>query len=88
MSTPPPSIIYTAVDITLIIAACSSAVVGIIAGIRLSRCTHIKCGCIEIIRDSPKEKTGIIPPNNSPSNSKPSLTPSESELDLGMGVVV
>jgi hypothetical protein len=79
---------YSATDLTLVIGACASAVIGMIAGVRLSRCTHIKCGCIEIIKEAPKEKTGIIPPNNSPSNSKPSLTPSESELDLGCGVVV
>jgi len=88
MSTLPPSMMYSATDLTLVIGACASAVIGMIAGVRLSRCTHIKCGCIEIIKEAPKEKTGIIPPNNSPSNSKPSLTPSESELDLGCGVVV
>jgi hypothetical protein len=88
MSTFPPSMMYSATDLTLIIGALSGAIIGIIAGVRLSRCTHIKCGCIEIIKEAPKEKSGIIPPNNSPSNSKPSLTPSESELDLGMGVVV
>lgn len=88
MSTLPPSMQYSATDLTLIIGACASAVIGMIAGVRLSRCTHIKCGCIEIIKEAPKEKSGIIPPNNSPSNSKPSLTPSESELDLGIGVVV
>jgi len=84
MSTLPPSMMYSATDLTLIIGACASAVIGMIAGVRLSRCTHIKCGCIEIIKEAPKEKTGTIAPPNTPK----SLTPSESELDLGMGVVV
>jgi hypothetical protein len=75
---------YSATDLTLIIGACASAVIGMIAGVRLSRCTHIKCGCLEIIKEAPKEKTGIIPPPNTPK----SLTPSESDLDLGIGVVV
>ncbi len=84
MSTLPPSMQYSATDLTLIIGAVSGAIIGIIAGVRLSRCTHIKCGCIEIIKEAPKEKTGTIPPPNTPK----SLTPSESELDLGMGVGV
>lgn len=84
MSSLPPSMMYSATDLTLIIGALSGAIIGIIAGVRLSRCTHIKCGCIEIIKEAPKEKTGTIPPPNTPK----SLTPSESELDLGMGVVV
>jgi hypothetical protein len=75
---------YSATDLTLIIGAVSGAIIGIIAGVRLSRCTHIKCGCIEIIKEAPKEKSGITPPPNTPK----SLTPSDSELDLGMGVVV
>ena len=86
MSTQPPSMMYSATDLTLIIGACASAVIGMIAGVRLSRCTHIKCGCIEIIKEAPKEKSpsGVTPPPNTPK----SLTPSESDLDLGMGVVV
>jgi hypothetical protein len=86
MSTSPPSMIYSATDITLMIAACSSAIVGIIAGFRLSHCRTIKCGCIEISRDvlPDKKNTGVTPPPNTPK----SLTPSESDLDLGMGVVV
>jgi hypothetical protein len=57
MASPPPSIPYSATDLTLIIGACASAVVGIIAGIRLSRCTHIKCGnCIEITKEPPGTK--------------------------------
>lgn len=86
MSTLPPSMMYSATDLTLIIGAVSGAIIGIIAGVRLSRCTHIKCGCIEIIKEAPKEgKTGIIPPPNTP---KTGLTQSDSELDLGIGVVV
>ena len=84
MSTLPPSMMYSATDLTLIIGAVSGAIIGIIAGVRLSRCTHIKCGCIEIIKEPPKEKTGVTAPPNTPK----SLTPSDSELDLGMGVVV
>lgn len=65
---------YSATDLTLIIAACSSAIVGIIAGIRLSRCTHIKLGnCLEITREAPK-----TPPNtpNTPSDAiSPMTTP-------------
>jgi len=77
---------YSATDLTLIIGACASAVIGMIAGVRLSRCTHIKCGCIEIIKEAPKEKnSGVAPPPNTP---KTSLGSSDSELDLGMGVVV
>ena len=87
MSTLPPSMMYSATDLTLIIGACASAVIGMIAGVRLSRCTHIKCGCIEVTREPPTEKknSGTTPPPNTP---KTGLTPSESELDLGMGVVV
>jgi len=71
MATPPPSVPFSATDITLMIAACSSAVVGIIAGIRLSRCTHIKLGnCLEITREAPKEKTLEAPPNT-PSDRTP-----------------
>jgi len=86
MSTLPPSMMYSATDLTLIIGACASAIIGMIAGVRLSRCTHIKCGCIEIIKEAPKESknTGTTAPPSTPK----SLTPSESELDLGMGVVV
>jgi hypothetical protein len=96
MSTIPPSLQYSATDLTLIIAACSSAIVGIIAGFRLSHCRTIKCGCVEISRDVPPEKknnSGITPPCNTPKSglelrSPSGLTPSESELDLGIGVVV
>lgn len=84
MNTLPPSPMYSATDLTLIIGAVSGAIIGIIAGVRLSRCTHIKCGCIEIIKEAPREKNGITPPPNTPK----SLTPSDSELDLGVGVVV
>jgi len=71
MATPPPSVPFSATDITLMIAACSSAIVGIIAGIRLSRCTHIKLGnCLEITREAPKEKTLEAPPNT-PSDRTP-----------------
>ena len=85
MSTLPPSMMYSATDLTLIIGAVSGAIIGIIAGVRLSRCTHIKCGCIEIIKEMPKEKTsGTCAPPNTPK----SLTPSDSELELGVGVVV
>ena len=85
MSTLPPSMMYSATDLTLIIGAVSGAIIGIIAGVRLSRCTHIKCGCIEIIKEPPKESknTGTTAPPSTPK----SLTPSDSELDLGMGVV-
>lgn len=86
MSTSPPSMMYSATDLTLIIAACSSAIVGIIAGFRLSHCRTIKCGCIEISRDVPPDKknSGITAPPSTPK----SLTQSDSDLDLGMGVVV
>jgi hypothetical protein len=68
MASPPPSIPYSATDLTLIIGACASAVVGIIAGIRLSRCTHIKCGnCIEITKEPPGTK-------DSPNTKDPSTT--------------
>ena len=77
MATPPPSIMYSATDLTLIIGACASAVVGIIAGIRLSRCTHIKCGCVEITREPPKEKRSPSGPPNTPN------TPSPAESVLG-----
>ena len=75
---------YSATDLTLIIGACASAIVGIIAGIRLSRCTHIKCGCVEITRESPPTKA----PPNTPANTPTSLTPSESTLDLDTIAVV
>ncbi len=78
MATPPPSIMYSATDLTLIIGACASAIVGIIAGIRLSRCTHIKCGCVEITREAPPTKA----PPNTPTSTPPSMTPSESNPDL------
>jgi len=71
MATPPPIMPFSATDITLMIAACSSAIVGIIAGIRLSRCTHIKlCNCLEITREAPKEKSPDAPPNT-PSDRTP-----------------
>lgn len=73
MATPPPSIMYSATDLTLIIGACASAIVGIIAGIRLSRCTHIKCGCVEITRSPPKEKRLPSAPPNTPSSSSESI---------------
>lgn len=61
---------YSATDLTLIIAACSSAIVGIIAGIRLSRCTHIKLGnCLEITREAPKT------PPNTPSTPSDAISP-------------
>jgi hypothetical protein len=75
---------YSATDLTLIIGACASAIVGIIAGIRLSRCTHIKCGCVEITREAPPTKA----PPNTPANTPTSLTPSESTLDLDTIAVV
>ncbi len=81
MATPPPSIMYSATDLTLIIGACASAVVGIIAGVRLSRCTHIKCGCVEITREPPPTKAPPTPANT-PANTPTSLTPSDSTLDL------
>ena len=89
MATPPPSIIYSATDLTLIIGACASAVVGVIAGIRLSRCTHIKCGCVEITREPPPTKASSTKaPPNTPANTPTSLTPSESTPDLEtMGMV-
>jgi hypothetical protein len=65
--------LYSATDLTLIIAACSSAIVGMIAGIRLSRCTHIKLGsCLEITREPPK-----TPPNtpNTPNEAFAPTTP-------------
>lgn len=67
----PPSMQYSATDLTLIIAACSSAIVGIIAGIRLSRCTHIKLGnCLEITREPPK-----TPPNTPSTDLSPVVSP-------------
>lgn len=84
MATPPPSMFYSATDLTLIIGACASAIVGIIAGIRLSRCTHIKCGCVEITREAPPTKA----PPNTPANTPTSMTPSESTLDLDTIAVV
>ena len=67
----PPSLQYSATDLTLIIAACSSAIVGIIAGIRLSRCTHIKIGnCLEITREAPK-----TPPNTPSADPSPIVSP-------------
>ena len=67
----PPSMQYSATDLTLIIAACSSAIVGIIAGIRLSRCTHIKIGnCLEITREAPK-----TPPNTPSTDPSPVVSP-------------
>jgi len=67
----PPSLQYSATDLTLIIAACSSAIVGIIAGIRLSRCTHIKFGnCLEITREAPK-----TPPNTPSADPSPIVSP-------------
>ena len=77
MATPPPSLMYSATDLTLIIGACASAVVGIIAGIRLSRCTHIKCGCVEITREPPKDKRIPPAPPNTPN------TPSPAESVVG-----
>jgi len=79
---------YSATDLTLIIGACASAIVGIIAGIRLSRCTHIKCGCVEITRESPPTKAPPNTPANTPVNTPTSLTPSESTLDLDTIAVV
>lgn len=73
MATLPPSLMYSATDLTLIIGACASAVVGIIAGIRLSRCTHIKCGCVEITREPSKEKRIPPVPPNTPSSSSESI---------------
>lgn len=87
MATPPPSMFYSATDLTLIIGACASAIVGIIAGVRLSRCTHIKCGCIEITREPPPTKTPPTPPNT-PANTPTSITPSDSTLDLETIAVV
>lgn len=75
---------YSATDLTLIIGACASAIVGIIAGVRLSRCTHIKCGCVEITREPPPTKA----PPNTPANTPTSMTPSESTLDLDTIAVV
>ena len=89
MATPPPSIIYSATDLTLIIGACASAVVGVIAGIRLSRCTHIKCGCVEITREAPPTKASPTKaPPNTPASTPPTMTPSESTLDLETIAVV
>lgn len=82
MATPPPSLMYSATDLTLIIGACASAIVGIIAGIRLSRCTHIKCGCVEITREAPPTKAPPNTPANTPANTPTSMTPSESTPDL------
>lgn len=82
MATPPPSMFYSATDLTLIIGACASAIVGIIAGVRLSRCTHIKCGCVEITREPPPTKAPPNTPANTPANTPTSLTPSDSTLDL------
>ena len=87
MSTPPPSMFYSATDLTLIIGACASAIVGIIAGVRLSRCTHIKCGCVEITREPPPTKAPPTPPNT-PANTPTSITPSDSTLDLETIAVV
>lgn len=83
-------IVNNTADILAILGGVTTFVVGVFAAIKMSRCKKVTCcwsGCI-LENEPPKEKTGMIPPNNSPSNSKPSLTPSESELDLGMGVVV
>ena len=89
MATPPPSMFYSATDLTLIIGACASAIVGIIAGIRLSRCTHIKCGCVEITREAPPTKgSPTNAPPNTPANTPTSMTPSESTLDLDTIAVV
>jgi len=78
MATPPPSILYSATDLTLIIGACASAIVGIIAGIRLSRCTHIKFGnCLEITREAPKEKSANTAPTPAPSPSDSERIPED-----------
>ncbi len=84
------NIVTNTADILAIVGGATTFVVAIFASIKMSRCKKVACcwdGCV-LLNEPPKEKSGIIPPNNSPSNSKPSLTPSDSELDLGMGVVV
>ena len=78
----PPSMQYSATDLTLIIAACSSAIVGIIAGIRLSRCTHIKLGnCLEITREPPKSSPKT-PPNTPSTPSAASVEEETGEMQV------
>jgi hypothetical protein len=73
MSVPPSAISsvvpFSATDITLLIGSVSASIVGIIAGIRMSRCTRVRlCHCVEVDRELPK-----TPPNT------PANTPTMSE---------
>jgi len=81
------NIVTNTADILAIVGGATTFVVAIFASIKMSRCKKVACcwdGCV-LVNDPPKEKTGTIAPPNTP---KTGLTPSESELDLGMGVVV
>lgn len=79
-------IVNNTADILAILGGVTTFVVGVFAAIKMSRCKKVTCcwsGCI-LENEPPKEKNGTTPPPNTPK----SLTPSESELDLGLGVVV
>jgi hypothetical protein len=79
-------IVNNTADILAILGGVTTFVVGLFAAIKMSRCKKVACcwdGCV--LLNEPPKSSGTIPPPNTP---KTGLTPSESELDLGMGVVV
>lgn len=78
-------IVNNTADILAILGGATTFVVGLFAAIKMSRCKKVTCcwsGCV--VENEPPKSSGTTPPPNTPK----SLTPCESMLDLGMGVVV
>ena len=85
-------IVNNTADILAILGGVTTLVVGVFAAIKMSRCKKVTCcwsGCV--LENEPPKTTGTESKTSgvtAPPSTPKSLTPSESELDLGMGVVV
>jgi hypothetical protein len=84
-------IVNNTADILAILGGVTTFFVGVFAAIRMSRCKKVACcwdGCV-LLNEPPKDKnSGVAPPPNTPKRGPSDLASSDSELDLGMGVVV
>lgn len=88
------NIVTNTADILAIVGGATTFAVAIFASIKMSRCKKVTCcwdGCV-LVNEPPKDRNGVTPPPNTPKSLTPSLSgclaPSDSELDLGVGVVM